>query len=110
MEVHLSGEADAGLAIQGGRLSIQGGRLLSIQGGRLFIQGGGPEQQSVKASAEPPMRAILLVQIHQNDISSCFPPNSFVMVNYEPFHLKHYIVFVKICPPTGQITFQICPL
>ena len=44
MEVHLSGEADAGAAVKGGRLSIQGG---------------GPEQQSVKASAEPPMRAIL---------------------------------------------------
>ena len=29
------------------------------------------------------------VQIHQNDISSCFTPNSFVMVNYEPVHLKH---------------------
>ena len=35
----------------------------------------------------------------------CFTPNSFVMVNYKTFHLKHYIVFVKICPPTGQITF-----
>ena len=44
MEVHLSEEADAGLALQGGRLSIQGG---------------GQEQQSVKASAEPPMRTIL---------------------------------------------------
>ena len=45
------------------------------------------------------------VQIYQNDIFSYFPPNSFVMVNYKTFHLKHYIVFVKICPPTGQITF-----
>ena len=27
------------------------------------------------------------------------------MVNYKTFHLKHYIVFVKICPSTGQITF-----
>ena len=36
---------------------------------------------------------------------SCFSPNSFVMVNYKTFHLKHYIVFVKIGPPTGQITF-----
>ena len=41
---------------------------------------------------------------------SCFPPKSFVVVNYEPFHQKHYIVFVKICPPTGQITFWISPL
>ena len=45
------------------------------------------------------------VQIYQNDNSSCFTPNFFVMVNYKTFHLKHYIVFVKICPPTGQITF-----
>ena len=36
---------------------------------------------------------------------SYFTPNSFVMVNYKTFHLKHYIVFMKICPPTGQITF-----
>ena len=40
----------------------------------------------------------------------CFTPNSFVMVNYKTFHLKHYIVFVKICPPTGQITFWPTPL
>ena len=49
-------------------------------------------------------------QIYQSDISSCCTPNSFVMVNYKTFHLKHYIVFVKICPPTGQITFWISPL
>ena len=36
---------------------------------------------------------------------SCFTPNSFVMVNYKTFHLKHHIVFVKICPPTGRFTF-----
>ena len=36
---------------------------------------------------------------------SHFSSNSFVMVKYKTFHLKHYIVFVKICPPTGQITF-----
>ena len=36
---------------------------------------------------------------------SCCTPNSFVMVNYKTFNQKHYIVFVKICPPTGQITF-----
>ena len=45
------------------------------------------------------------LQIHQNDIPSHFPSNSFVMVKYKTFHLKHHIVFVKICPPTGQITF-----
>ena len=27
------------------------------------------------------------------------------MVQYKTFDLKHYIVFVKIKPPTGQITF-----
>ena len=31
--------------------------------------------------------------------------SSFVMVNYKRFHIKHHIVFVKICPPTSQITF-----
>ena len=36
---------------------------------------------------------------------SCFLGNSFVMVQYKTFDLKHYIVFVKIGPPTGQITF-----
>ena len=41
---------------------------------------------------------------------SSFSPNSFVMVKYKTFHLKHHIVFVKICPPTGQITFWISPL
>ena len=32
------------------------------------------------------------------------------MVRYKTFDLKHYIVFVKIKPPTGQITFWISPL
>ena len=50
------------------------------------------------------------VEIYQNDISSCFTPNSIVMINYKTFHLKHYIVFVKICPPNGQITFWPTPL
>ena len=45
-----------------------------------------------------------LLQIYQNDISSCLTPNSFVMVNYKTFHLTHHLVFVKFCPPTGQIT------
>ena len=35
----------------------------------------------------------------------CFTPNSFVMNNCKTFHLKHHLGFVKICPPTGQITF-----
>ena len=39
-----------------------------------------------------------------------FSPNSFVMVNYKTYHLKHYIVFVKICPPNCQITFWPTPL
>ena len=40
----------------------------------------------------------------------CFTPNSFVMVNNKTFHLKHHLVFVKICPPNGQITFWPTPL
>ena len=36
---------------------------------------------------------------------SRFPSNSFVMVKCKTFRLKHHIVFVKIWPPTGQITF-----
>ena len=44
------------------------------------------------------------------NISSCVTPNSFVMVNYKTFYLKHYIFFVKICPPNGQITFWPTPL
>ena len=56
MEVHLSREADAGLG-----LAIEGvqGILSSI----LAIEGGSQEQQSVKASAELPMRAILSVRL-----------------------------------------------
>ena len=40
----------------------------------------------------------------------CFTPNSFVMNNCKTFHLKHHLGFVKICPPTGQITFCPTPL
>ena len=43
---------------------------------------------------------------YRQKVASC-TPNSFVMVKYKTFHLKHYIVFVKICPPTGQLTFQV---
>ena len=32
------------------------------------------------------------------------------MVNYKTLHLKHHIVSVKFCPPTGQITFWPAPL
>ena len=28
----------------------------------------------------------------------CLTPNSFVMVNYKTFHLKHHLAFVKILP------------
>ena len=38
-----------------------------------------------------------------------FPPNSLVMVNYKTYHLKHYIAFVKIRPPSGKITYLISP-
>ena len=38
------------------------------------------------------------------------PPNSFDMVQNKTFELKHYMVFVKNNPPTGQITFWISPL
>ena len=37
-------------------------------------------------------------------------PNSYVMVQYKTFGLKHYIVFLKKNPPTGQITFWPTPL
>ena len=45
------------------------------------------------------------VRIDQSVLCSRLPPNSYVMVQYKTFDLKHYIVFVKIKPPTGQITF-----
>ena len=45
------------------------------------------------------------VKNYQSELFPCLPPNSFVMVKYKTFHLKHYIVFVKKMPPTGQITF-----
>ena len=45
------------------------------------------------------------VQIYQNDISLYFLLNSFITVKYKAFHQKHHIVFMKIWPPTGQITF-----
>ena len=66
-EVHLSREADAGLglAIEGRILTIEGVQgvqgIQGIQGilcSILAIEGGSQEQQSVKASAELPMRAI----------------------------------------------------
>ena len=36
---------------------------------------------------------------------SGLPPNSYVIIQYNTFSLKHYVVFLEKRPATGQTTF-----